>query len=700
MNGNCLIRLRIKVFTGLLLLLLSAITSTEAQVDSLKFLDPIQVVGRPSGDSIVLRWAPLETRYWLAANKHGYILERYTLVRDGKSLSQPEKKILTETPVKPYDEARWIPIVQNNKFAAIAAQALLGDKFELDMKQGGDAFSIVNKVKENDQRFSIALFCADLSVPTAKALGLYFADRDVKKGEKYLYRIISAEANGKVMRGSIYIAANDTYVLPAPKQFSLELQGNIVQLKWDQTSHKRIYTAYILERSSDGKNFKALSEDPVTTLSNQGQDNKYAYAIDTLMDLSKVYYYRLKGITPFGELGLPSDSLTAKGKQSITEVPHITSAESSDNRTIKVNWEFPQELNKAVEGFYVERSPSHSGNYKRLHEKLLPGEVRSFNDQSPEQTNYYRITALSLDKEQIRSMIYFTHLIDSFPPVAPVGIKGIIDNQGNVTLSWKPNTEKDIYGYRVYRANYLNEEFAQLTSAPVQEVQFNDNVQLKTLNEKIHYRVMAIDKNQNHSVLSEIYTIQLPDKVAPMSPVFLPVRSSEEGVELRWIPSSSTDVVKYEIFRKGESGQWIRITAVPVGNDSIYQFKDVTLANGEERHYVVVAIDEAGLESLPTQAVKGQRIRRSVYPAIVLGEPQLDREHNKVLLKWAYTEQNVTIYQVYKSINDGPIKLYRTVSANEFADTILPGKKYLYKVVAVFKDGARSQMGEGVLLAY
>jgi fibronectin type 3 domain-containing protein len=698
MNGNCLIHLRIKHVLLIVACCLVQITMVKAQADSVQRMDPIQVVAMPSRDSIVLRWAPIATRYWIDANKRGYLIERYTLVRDGRALSKPEKRVLTPTSLRPYTEEQWIPVVQNNKYAAIAAQALLGDKFELDMKQGGDVFSIVNKVKENDQRFSIALFCADLSVITAKALGLYYVDRNVKKGEKYLYRI-TVPGEDKLFRGSIYIDPYDKYVLPAPTEFSIQTQGPVVALKWNQLNNIRIYTAYKVERSEDGKIFKGLTEDPVTMLTNT-QESKYAYAIDTLRDIGKQYYYRVRGISPFGEYGTPSDTLTAEGRQMITEAPHITAAESTDNKTIVVTWDFPQQLNSAIEGFDVERSPTHSGTYAKIHDKILAKETRSFLDSSPEQTNYYRVTALGLDKTQVRSMIYFTHLVDSFPPAPPAGFTNTVDEHGNVTLTWKPNTELDIYGYRVYRANYLQEEFAQLTVAPIPNATFTDKVILHSLNEKVHYRVMAIDRNQNHSVLSEIYTVQLPDKVPPMPPVFLPVKSSNDGVVLAWIRSSSTDVAKYDIFRKGEANQWIRLATVQHTGDSVYTYKDMTLKNGEERHYTVIAIDEANLESQPSPPVLGQRIRKAVYPAVTIGEPVVDKTKNKVLLKWTYTEPYIKMFHVYRSMNDEPLKLYKAITGSEFADSIVPGSKYQYKVVAVFIDGARSEMGKGLVFMY
>jgi uncharacterized protein len=225
-------------------------------------------------------------------------------------------------------------------------------------------------------------------------------------------------------------------------------------------------------------------------------------------------------------------------------------------------------------------------------------------------------------------------------------------------------------------------------------------VNVQSLNEKVHYRVMAIDNNQNHSALSEIFSLSIPDKVPPVSTSFLPVKSNDNGVELTWMPSSSTDVAKYELFRKAESNQWIRMTTIPANlQDTLYTFKDSGLSNGETRTYTLIAIDDAGLESPPAPAVTGIKIKRSIWPAVVLQAPEIDRLNKRMILRWSYNEEGVKLFQIYKSSNDEPLKLYRSVPAKEFTDRMQTGK-YQYKVVAVFADGSKSEMGKGISFTF
>lgn len=677
-------------------ILITAVTL--AQTDSVGLrIDPVQVIARPSEDSVVLRWAPIKSNIWMTGNVQGYFIERYTLVRDGKALAQPEKHVLTEKPIRPLEEELWMPIVNTSKYVAIAAQALLGETFEMNMEKGG-AFDIVNKVKETEQRFSIALLCADLVPQAAKALGLYYADKTIVKGERYLYRIILND-NSKI-QGSVFADTEENTPLPQPVDFSLELQGSAVVLTWDQSYHKRIYTAYYVERSDNGVNFTALSEDPIVTLSTAANEVKFQYASDTLPDMEKEYYYRIRGISPFGEMGPPSEVRTIRAKPVITTIPNITSALNIDNSTILIEWEFPVELNRSIQGFYIERALSHTGQFSQVNSEVIEPPARSFRDLSPDQTNYYRVAVLISDNERLNSFPYFIHLIDSVPPSAPIGLQANVDDNGVVNLSWKASEEPDIFGYRIYRANYESEEFAQITAEAITQPTYKDKVELQSINRKIHYRLMAIDRNQNHSELSDIYSFQLPDKIPPVTPVFLPVNSSFDGVELRWIPSPSEDVIRYDVYRKGDQNEWIRLSSLSVCSDTLCVYQDNSIKNGEHRFYTVVAVDGANLESAPAAAVRGDRIKRNVWPAVKLDDPEIDRANNRVHLKWSYDQENVRIFQIYRAVNNNHLTLYSSVSGNEFSDRVTPGTQYMYKVMAVYHDGSRSELGNGVTLVF
>ncbi|NJK94454.1 MAG: hypothetical protein HC905_05555 [Bacteroidales bacterium] len=67
----------------------------------------IKVIARAKTDSVLLRWAPLNYESWQHGMKTGYMVERYTMLRDGKMPDNKQKVILTPQPVKIYDRQQW-----------------------------------------------------------------------------------------------------------------------------------------------------------------------------------------------------------------------------------------------------------------------------------------------------------------------------------------------------------------------------------------------------------------------------------------------------------------------------------------------------------------------------------------------------------------------------------------------------------------
>src|SRR5690606_23746482 len=142
----------------------------------------------------------------------------------------------------------------------------------------------------------------------------------------------------------------------------------------------------------------------------------YEYATDSLPDNVSTLYYRVKGITPFGEEGPPSDVVSGSGAVTVETVPYILSAENRDNTSILLRWEFPESNNAAIKGFSVERTSRPQGTFRTLDRDLLHREARRYEDTSPGPVNYYRVLAIGLDGNRYPSHVFFAQLVDSIPP--------------------------------------------------------------------------------------------------------------------------------------------------------------------------------------------------------------------------------------------------------------------------------------------
>jgi hypothetical protein len=86
----------------------------------------LTAVARSDQDSIVLRWAPSTALGWIAGNRLGYIIERVTMLKDPKA-ARTSLHRLNAVPIKPWNLDEWkARISNNNRYAAVAVQALYG----------------------------------------------------------------------------------------------------------------------------------------------------------------------------------------------------------------------------------------------------------------------------------------------------------------------------------------------------------------------------------------------------------------------------------------------------------------------------------------------------------------------------------------------------------------------------------------------
>lgn len=669
--------------------------------DSLRIEDQIAVLGRPSSDSITLRWAPLNFETWQKGNNYGYVIKRYTIVRDSSVLLPVEMQILNSIPIKPKNLDDWESSVKSDKYSAIAAQAIYGDRFEVDLSES-DIMTIVNKSKEQEQRYSFALFCADMSTTAAKASGLWYTDKSIKQNEKYLYRVELVNSADSI-RGSVFIGARDAYQLPTPKELKVDFKFPLVSLQWEKDVFG-YYTAYRIERSMDGIVFEIVSDNPLVTLSpGEIDQGRFEYASDSINIIGTEYHYRVRGISPFGELGPPSEVVKGKSTKGLSSVPFITEGKVLNTGSIRLLWELDEKENSFIEGFAVERADKAKGDYQIITKALLPAISRTFEYAETKQINYYRVRTFVGNGNVHISPPYLLQLIDSIAPLTPVELHVKVDEFGNVQLNWQKNNEPDIFGYRVYRSNFSDEELVMLTGSPIASTSYADRVNVNSLQESVFYSIAAVDRNQNESIISPRVKLVLPDKVKPQAPVFLPVKSSEDGVQLSWLPSGSSDVVRYDVYRKtNRSDNWIRLKMLEATADSVFQYIDSNAENGEANAYTVVAVDDAGLESEPAAPIRGIKMDNALRPAIIWKDYTINKEEKTLTLHWVYQMEEVAEFRIYRSVDNGALSLYRTVAAdtNYFTDKIFSAKQYYYAVLPVLKNGTKAKMSETIKVNY
>jgi len=623
----------------------------------------VMVNARAQKDKILIRWAVNSPSEWQKANKKGFIITRTTVLREGNVLPKPEKTLLTPKPLLPEALDSWMDLVQKDNNAAIIAQSIYGESFEVTAAKEGELAKIVSMADELDQRYTFALYAADMSFDGALKAGWGFVDTNVKKNEVYAYQV-SVFESPKVKESSYLIGLKDYTLLPAPTDFIAVPDDRKVLLSWDYETFKRIYTSYMVEKSSDGINFTPIATTPIVNLNDKDEHpSKNMYYVDTLSVNDKVYQYRLYGITSFGEKGELTKPITATGVDAIVTTARLSDYNIVNSNEVNLEWEYPKESETYIQGFEINLADNDKGPY-RVVSKIISPSVRKLNyKESLYASNYFTVSVVGKNNQRLTSQSMLVQPVDSIAPAKPIGLEGVIDSLGIVRLKWKPNMEKDLRGYRILKANNKDEEFVDIYHQSYLGNSYKDSVSLKMTNDKVYYRIAAEDMRFNISDPSDILVLDKPDKIPPAAPIFKDYDNKDGKVHLTWIRSYSEDVVGYSL-RRREKGQekWLEIKQI---NDTIQEFTDDRVENRKTYQYAILAKDKSNLwSSLDHSTITVNVLNFTPVKIITFLQGVPDRENKKIILSWDYAKNKNKVLglSIYKNVKGTPPTLWKELN--------------------------------------
>jgi hypothetical protein len=289
---------------------------------------------------------------------------------------------------------------------------------------------------------------------------------------------------------------------------------------------------------------------------------------------------------------------------------------------------------------------------------------------------------------------------DETPPANPTGLDGTMSNTGVATLTWNSNTDSDFLGYRVFRSNSLGEEFVEVTKEIIPKPYFIDTVNIRVLNKKIYYHVIAMDKNYNPSNYSNLLKLVRPDVIPPTTPVFLKTEMKNDSIVLDWENSVSDDIAKYELIRIEKEEKLSRVIKSWYGKDSLTHYSDPALTLGKNYSYKILVADSSGNTSEATS--------REVFFETGVRKPVADikaianRERKQIELTWKNESFSIKCI-VYRKVNDTKFILYQTWDGNieTFTDkSIAINNTYSYKIQAIFPKGIKSMLSKEIVVMY
>jgi hypothetical protein len=566
----------------------AAVAQQDAKVELIANYDSLE-------NAILLRWAPNNSNLWKLAMKKGYTLEKFVYQKDGELLQPPLQKIILSDKITPQPLNAWEQLALKNDYAAVAAQCIYGESLEFDEVDNG-IFSIVNKSKEQDARFSMTLFSADQSTEIAEKSGMFFRDQDIQKDERYLYRIYANIQDSviKADTGLIYFGPKDFAPLPQPIISNATQKDGNVQVYWLKAPYLSVFTNYTVQRAQDvNTGFKAVNTLPViNTSSGPRKEHKYGIFVDTTQ-LSGTVYYRIIGEDAFGIKSEPSDTIEVKIIPDFKmPVAQIDSIYNDKDGKVLVNYMLKNDT-QYIDKLFFERADKADGNYQLIQsDSILSDNI--FIDKKPLRNNYYRIGVVAFDKIQYAMPSLF-NLMDSIPPSQPE-FESYLVNDSTLTLQWKANSEKDLAGYRIYKSHYKNQEPSLVRELKNLDTELRLVEKQDFINNGRFFYLVAVDKVGNSSKLSDAFKVKLKDKIPPSLPVITSIDQNNTEIELSWTPSSSADVKEYLVYRKQSNHHNYKLVGVADCFQKSFTDEEFFKSN-QDLAYRLVVIDSSGNEN-------------------------------------------------------------------------------------------------------
>ncbi|MDL2283463.1 hypothetical protein LJB94_03010, partial [Odoribacter sp. OttesenSCG-928-G04] len=505
------------------------------------------------------------------------------------------------------------------------------------------------------------------------------------------------EDSSRITVGIGYATLDEYVELPVPGGVNAIWGDQRVTIAWEYSALLSVYNAYYIEKSTDGVNFRKLSEIPIVTGDDDvGSRSKRMMFIDSLPDNSSYWYYRIRGVNAFGETGPPSDSIFGRGRQAVPYVPSITHVSIDEYGELELFWNFEASANSWIEGFELQCSERIGGDYRVVKKNISP-DRRSLRYAGLGASNYLIVTAVTKDDGVKKSFPVLVQPLDTIPPLPPVGLKGEVDTSGRVRLCWSPGMEHDLLGYRVFRANLRDEEPVYLFDSYITDSCYIDSVPIRNLNPDLYYYVIALDLRYNQSDYSEPLHLKKPDVIPPVSPVISGYFVNDHGIRIEWVNSPDADVKEHLLYRKKRGDKdSLLLKTFPERDATTYVDSDIR--GGVYYSYSIFARDSSNLLSAPTPSLTACIVKDPIPDKkIKRFDAVVDRQNILIKLYWTDELPHVESYELYRSLGDEPMCLWRILPAwkKEITDEE-PGEelKCHYIIRAVFRDGRNSESRE------
>ncbi|MEE8429669.1 MAG: hypothetical protein V3S16_00290 [Candidatus Desulfatibia sp.] len=426
----------------------------------------------------------------------------------------------------------------------------------------------------------------------------------------------------------------------------------------------------------------------------QGQTDQNLFD-DAKIKQGKSYYYRVGLKLSSGEE--IKSSLTAQIKSAGEKIPHPPLVMGGIGYIRRTEIKFvPSLMNEQekfkIKAYKVYRKKSADSSWKNISsvsakmtsQSELAFKVEDKQDLEDGETYFYAVA--SLDKKKRESPMSDPVIVKTIDrPVLKIEQDNLLRK---ISIAWEP--QENIAGHYLYRRQGQNEwrKVAKIRAPAKPGVTDKKGLEDE---QTYQYHLTAYDAKGESGPSN---TIQTKTKDLPPFPQDVITQSGlVKSVKIFWAPVEDPDVGGYALYRGTGTADLKRITKVKGYKSNSFLDKGRgfnPLKDGQDYFYTIVSYNLFGADGKPTRAVMATTKPR---PTPVQGI-MTTKGADYIQIKWDKNPQNdIKTYILSRSRNNGYWSNLGKLTADQtvFKDVDLkPGSSYRYKIIALDKDGLKS----------
>lgn len=388
----------------------------------------------------------------------------------------------------------------------------------------------------------------------------FFADRLVKNGVEYHYRVRALNLAGMASEASDTVTAVPRAAAALPRDFAWKASGTRPVFSWTSSSPCELLRG----PTADGP-WESVGKDAVT-------DSAYRAGM-------RVWYsVRVVGAADFAdpvEVFIPDREAPPRPTGLVAQ---------SERGKIVLRWKAVEA--EDLQGYAVERATSPDGPFATVFVDLV---TKAEADEKVETEITYHYRVVAVDFAGNRSAPSELAKVRSFNATAPnpIRIQDARVVKDEIVIRWAKPLADDLAGFHVYRKT--DGDFVKLTEKPITATEFRDR---PSGAEWYTYAVTAVDEAGNESDRGKPVAVRWLDLVAPAAPKNLKAAVENGKVQLTWDAAPEKDADHYLILRRAPGKKEFSETAEP----SKPSWSDSKISAGTYAYRVVV-VDRAGNRS-------------------------------------------------------------------------------------------------------